>query len=762
MDSPLCYSCWYVLGAVIKEVSSQSHLHWPRALFPSLASWRLDQPLSQVGTAQHLRPSFVTCSGFKTSQHCFQSCTNFGNRLWFVIVLILNFVMETSLQIWEAFPPTKSRSTASCPSRWVLAAASGTRVVSSMPISFRQEEVVSAFQSRCFSVNWDKFKFPLIEDLLLDPCFLAFRNWRQEHCLHQGLPAGPRVVSQCERPMFRMALGVQTGAGASGKAALPLIPFGLGADGHFDAASAFQSLGTPFEQDPLVDDDLLFAASQSAAWYGRLRAERERVLRVLKELSYRWQPVTDYLRSFQPWEVAKATAGRHLAMIGLLGILVDWPDSTFLHNLLTGFPSVGFSPHVASYTSQPATWIPLDEIWDSSFVDAARIRRHLRPDPLDTEIVKAGDKDESLGFCSEPFSWEHLLSLDRPFRLIRRFCIQQGEKCRVIDDANEGGQSALSSDANKLSALLSNQASMFGCWPQLFGNSMLPGMPVFFSLETGGEDLPNAYRHVPMVPEDSWASIVTYWDPSRAAPCFRRYFGLLFGLPNAVCSFNRFPRMLQCFFRRLGFCMASMYFDDLTVQDLQSNKGSSQQFCINLASLLGSAFSEEKHQPMQASADFLGLCHNVGDCHTQQGVTFWVRDRLLIKVNGYISDALQSGTLRPGVASKLFGCLTFLAQGCWGKVGRSGLQPLQDRQYSMDRDNSLTADILRSFLSFLTFFLSDLKDVIHWTFRLLPDSSLPLMQHRTSPDRALQERCSFFHLDSGQPLFSLNSNCASL
>ena len=33
------------LGAVLKEVSSQSHLHWPRALFPSLASWRLDQPL---------------------------------------------------------------------------------------------------------------------------------------------------------------------------------------------------------------------------------------------------------------------------------------------------------------------------------------------------------------------------------------------------------------------------------------------------------------------------------------------------------------------------------------------------------------------------------------------------------------------------------------------------------------------------------------------------------------------------------------------
>ena len=136
---------------------------------------------------------------------------------------------------------------------------------------------------------------------------------------------------------------------------------------------------------------------------------------------------------------------------------------------------------------------------------------------------------------------------------------------------------------------LCSLAYMFVCLLQPSGSSQPRGTP----FESGGEDLPNAYRHVPMIPEQSWASIVTYWDPQCSAPRFRRYFGLLFGLPNAVCSFNRFPRMLQCFFRRLGFCMASMYFDDLTVQDIQSNKGSCQNFCIQLASLLGSSFSSE-------------------------------------------------------------------------------------------------------------------------------------------------------------------------
>ena len=106
--------------------------------------------------------------------------------------------------------------------RWVLAAASGTRMVSAVPLTFRQESVVTAFQSLCFSVSWTGFKFPMLEDLLLDPCFSSFHNWRCNNSLLPDMPAGPRVVSLSERSMFRMTLGVQTGAGASGKAAPPL------------------------------------------------------------------------------------------------------------------------------------------------------------------------------------------------------------------------------------------------------------------------------------------------------------------------------------------------------------------------------------------------------------------------------------------------------------------------------------------------------------------------------------------------------------
>ena len=214
---------------------------------------------------------------------------------------------------------------------------------------------------------------------------------------------------------------------------------------------------------------------------------------------------------------------------------------------------------------------------------------------------------------------------------------------------------------------------------------------------SGGEDLPNAYRHVPMVPEHSDPAIVAYYDHQVGEPRFRRYYGSLFGLPNAACSFNRFPRFFQAVCRRMGYCLASMYFDDLTVQDLGSMKGSAQQFMTSLATELGSPFQPEKHQTMQGQSVFLGLVPGVGQCHHGHPVCFWPRDRLINKVTDLMDEATQTKRLSPGLAAKLFGCLGFLNIGCFGKLGRSGLSPLKERQYSHDMIS--TEDLPRSFVT---------------------------------------------------------------
>ena len=110
---------------------------------------------------------------------------------------------------------------------------------------------------------------------------------------------------------------------------------------------------------------------------------------------------------------------------------------------------------------------------------------------------------------------------------------------------------------------------------------------------SGGEDFPNAYRRVPMSPDQSDLAVVAYYKRIAADPRFCRYSGSPFVLPNSVCSFNRFPRFFQAACRRLGFCLASMYFDGLTVQDLGRMKGPAQHFIASLATHPGSIPTRE-------------------------------------------------------------------------------------------------------------------------------------------------------------------------
>ena len=73
------------------------------------------------------------------------------------------------------------------------------------------------------------------------------------------------------------------------------------------------------------------------------------------------------------------------------------------------------------------------------------------------------------------------------------------------------------------------------------------------------------------------------------------------------------------------------------------------------------------------------MVHDLSQVTKAGTMRFWPRERLQTKVLGFVREALSSGVLRAGAASKLFGCTTFL--GVFGKMGRAGLHPLKERQY---------------------------------------------------------------------------------
>ncbi|CAE7438652.1 unnamed protein product [Symbiodinium necroappetens] len=221
-------------------------------------------------------------------------------------------------------------------------------------------------------------------------------------------------------------------------------------------------------------------------------------------------------------------------------------------------------------------------------------------------------KDAASGFCTEPMRHAELLRVvtGLPFRLIPRCVITQSSgKQRVIDNADAGGQSALSSDPNKL---------------------------VLCS---------------PPPPSPPRCCVVAWWHAEWGEPAFQLYTGLLFGLALAVTSFNRCSRAVEALGRRLLAILVPMYFDDAHLTDWASLKGSAQASFASLNSCLGSPFADAKRQQMASTGT----------------------------VQDLIEQAVQTQSLPPGLAAKIYGACNFLEQGMYGRVAAGGLRAIRER-----------------------------------------------------------------------------------
>ncbi|CAE7218895.1 FCPB [Symbiodinium sp. CCMP2592] len=536
---------------------------------------------------------------------------------------------------------------------WSAAWAAFTQIPASVahviPYS-PQESVITAFRSLFPSSAFRGFVFPFIEDLVNSPPFTLFPQWLRE----QGL-------------MQRTAEG-QGAFGALARGDDPL----------------------PTEHPPVLDQDRV-------SWPPReLRRE---CVGPLRELKRRWSHVGDHLRKLQTPAVRKVTAQRDLGLLSLFVVLLSWPDTTLPSHLLFGMPAVGTSLPCGVFPQQGFDTIPLHRLFENVESHNKAVQGSIRPGPHDDFLLEQSTKDFEAGFCSAPLSWSELLrhTKGKPIRLIPRCVISQASgKQRVIDNADHGGQSELSSDSNKLvlcSALRPAQhvSLAMRCASPAVARRLLEED----QWEGGGEDWPDAYRHCPMDEDQSRACVVVWYHKDWAQPAYQLYSGLLFGLPLAVTSFNRLSRFSEAVGRRLVCVLVSMYFDDAHLTDPASAKGSAQFAFSEVNKLLGSPFAEAKRQPMSTVGDFLGLEWDFRDVGCHHVVRFWVRSRLQAKVEGLLLQAEQDNSLPPGLASKLYGMLNFLEQGVYGRIGTGGIGALKERQYEAARE--LTPAIRSSF-----------------------------------------------------------------
>ena len=375
---------------------------------------------------------------------------------------------------------------------------------------------------------------------------------------------------------------------------------------------------------------------------------------------------------------------RPTVALGVVGGLVVTPGFHRRHG------SRGTAPYYGVFPWQGSRPIGPDEIFQDVEARNSRIQASLRPGKDDTFLLAQSLKDAENGFCSKPLQYPELLRAVRgeQFRLIPRCAITQSSgKQRVIDNADAGGQSELSSDPNKLvlcSPLRSAQHA--AVLLRQLSTSELEEAQRVDALEGGGEDWPDAYRRCPMSHRASLACVVVWWHQEWCQPAYQLYSGLLFGLPLAVTSVNRYSRAVEALGRRLLGILVSLYFDDSHLTDWQLSRGSGQAAFSELNSMLGSPFALDKRQAMAPTGTFLGLDFDFSQALQSGRVKFFVRERLLQKVQDMVATSLSSGLLSAGQASKLYGTCNFLEQGMCGRVGAGGLRSIRERADGTGRE----------------------------------------------------------------------------
>lgn len=215
--------------------------------------------------------------------------------------------------------------------------------------------------------------------------------------------------------------------------------------------------------------------------------------------------------------------------------------------------------------------------------------------------------------------------------------------------------------------------------------------------QSGGDDLPDAYRYAPAASGDYPYNIVAVKDPSTSTFVFQIMFGLLFGHSSAVMNFNRWSRFLESVSRRVLILLLSMYYDDASLLDLLSANGNGQACLGRAFGLLGASFAPKKQQRMSLSSDFLGVLHGLDQAFSRGVITMTPREHLVDSICSIIDAALRDDFLAPGTASQPLGKVNAVATSAmYGLVGRAGLRAVVQRVQSDSPPYTLSVTLRRS------------------------------------------------------------------
>ena len=365
-------------------------------------------------------------------------------------------------------------------------------------------------------VDW-----PVLQDLLLADTFCDYHEFLEYRQYDSDLPLGPALLLDDSKAVRAWKAGEQKGHFFSKDPIPQLIPLGLTEDDHFDRCTQNAKAGVfPFQDLRNAELDVAFAAWQTVRYRDNLANWRSANVSVVRQLADRLRPLNARLQKSSQCAVS---GNMHVALLAYLLVLMRWPDYSLAQRFLTGF-------RVVEMPDVTGVFRAFDDVLSASIskktlIDGAdQYRRGLMgriPTAEQSEsLILACHKDEQAGFAG-PLLSEQAMNRIFPggWAPVERFDLVQvtaagEEKHRPIDNARRAGHNEAADAVEKLDLCAAHQPALHvQALSQALEEAEVPLLEISnLIVETGGEDLPDAYRYIPVSPLDADVNIVAVWD----------------------------------------------------------------------------------------------------------------------------------------------------------------------------------------------------------------------------------------------------------
>ena len=528
----------------------------------------------------------------------------------------------------------------------------------------------------------------------------AFTAWALGHGFGFD-DLGSTVLGALHRTELYAGVSGQRYPGTSAKGLDHLLQPGLGKESHMAQALLLPS---PFRPRAWPEPDVDFVLHAVVVWQEALIPYAAQCRKIFAQLSGaldRLETSLDHHRSSSSCQVASS---KRPGMLAFLTCMLRWPDWQQPSHLLTGYPIVGELEPSGIFRSVPAReGLPLQE-WLGPPAEAAihRIERSAPPRFAD-RILEVTKQEQAKGYCSQFFTKD---DLDRRFgrgcwRPLERFLLQQHNKDRVIDNARKTLHNMSTSmwetiftiSLDFVPAVVRQLATRMNvCSPQAWQQEC-----PWLDFRIGTEDLPDAYRGLPVCDRHLPFSVVAVYVPDQGWR-YTVLYGLAFGLESAVVSFNRLPMVGVSIARRCLYALCACYFDDELAVECIFGSNVSQRGLVASFRTLGVPPQASKSFYPAADRHYLGASVHLGSVLHDGTVRFQPKFATVAKVTARLQSILSAGVFQRDEVGKLRGDLTWLFTQASGHLGRLA-QPLLARHQSnpgtaISDDERLTLQLL--------------------------------------------------------------------